>query len=47
MMWDWRLQTPKVLFLEPLRSMRRHDFDPEGFWMDFLAEPSKNTLEQI
>ncbi|KAM3147338.1 hypothetical protein pb186bvf_000589 [Paramecium bursaria] len=47
MMWDWRLQTPKVLFLEPLRSMRRHDFDPEGFWMDFLAEPNKNTLEQI
>ena len=47
MMWDWRLQTPKVLFLEPLRSMRRHDFDPEGFWMDFLVEPNKNSLEQI
>ena len=27
--------------------MRRHDFDPEGFWMDFLVEPTKNTLEQI
>lgn len=37
MMWDWRLQTPKVLFLEQLRFLKRRELDPDFYKIDFLC----------
>ncbi|CAD8048864.1 unnamed protein product [Paramecium primaurelia] len=47
MMWDWRLQTPKVLFLEQLRFLKRRELDPDFYKIDFLCQPHNKTVKQL
>lgn len=41
MMWDWRIQSSKVIFLESFRAIRRHDFESSLFFFDFLVAPTE------
>ncbi|CAD8180525.1 unnamed protein product [Paramecium octaurelia] len=47
MMGEWREQSPKILFLEPYRSLQRYQFEISLFKMDFIVQPHQETKVAI
>ncbi|CAD8152795.1 unnamed protein product [Paramecium octaurelia] len=46
-LFDWAAQTKKLKYLEIARSAKRHDFDTQFFYFDFIVEPMQETQKAL
>jgi len=46
-LFDWAIQSKKIKYLEIAKSAKRHDFDTQFFFFDFLVEPMKETQKAL
>ena len=46
-LFDWSIQSKKIKYLEIAKAAKRHDFDTQFFYFDFLVEPMKETQKAL
>ncbi|KAL4432700.1 hypothetical protein ABPG74_011521 [Tetrahymena malaccensis] len=46
-LYDWRQQTNRIIYEEIYFAQRAYDIDPSWFYLEFIVNPEKETIERI